>query len=60
MLNLGNTCYMNSFMQALFMTKKFTTTILDIRDEAKLSSSKVLTYALINLFTEMTTKKFDR
>lgn len=60
MLNLGNTCYMNSFMQALFMTKKFTTTILDIRDEAKLSSSKVLTYALINLFTEMTTKTFDR
>lgn len=47
---------MNSFMQAMFMTKKFRATILDIRDEQSLSSSKTISYALINLFTEMETK----
>jgi len=55
-MNLGNTCYMNSFMQALFMTKKLRSTILDIRDEQSLPSSKTIFYALINLFTEMSTK----
>jgi ubiquitin C-terminal hydrolase len=54
---MGNTCYMNSFMQSLFMTKKFRSAILDIRDEKNLPSSKTLFYALINLFTEMLTKK---
>ncbi len=56
MMNLGNTCYMNSFMQALFMTKKFRSTILDIRDDKTLSSDKVICYSLINLFTEMMMK----
>lgn len=51
MMNLGNTCYMNSFMQAMFMTKKFRSTVLDIRDEQSLPSSKTLFYALSNLFT---------
>jgi ubiquitin C-terminal hydrolase len=55
-MNLGNTCYMNSFMQALFMTKKFKSTILDIRDDKNLSSNKEIAYALINLFTELSTK----
>jgi len=43
-------------MQALFMTKKLRSTILDIRDEQSLPSSKTIFYALINLFTEMSTK----
>jgi ubiquitin C-terminal hydrolase len=56
MMNLGNTCYMNSFMQAMFMTKKFRSTILDMRDEQSIPSSKTLFYALSNLFSEMLTK----
>lgn len=32
LLNLGNTCYINSFMQALFMTKKFKTQIIKAQD----------------------------
>jgi ubiquitin C-terminal hydrolase len=58
-MNLGNTCYMNSFMQAIFMTKKFRTTILDIRDDKTLSSTKKIAYELINLFTEMSTKSIQ-
>jgi len=55
-MNLGNTCYMNSFMQAMFMTKKFRSTILDIRDEQNIPYSKNIFYALSNLFTELSTK----
>jgi len=55
-MNLGNTCYMNSFMQAMFMTKKFRSAILDIRDQLSISSNKNLFYALTNLFTELSTK----
>ena len=36
MENLGNTCYMNSFMQALFMTKKFKTLIVKAKNNGEI------------------------
>jgi len=56
MVNLGNTCYINSFMQALFMTKKFRSLIHSISNDVDLPSNKSKLYALFNLFDELSFK----
>ena len=56
---MGNTCYLNAFMQALYMTKKFRTLIHNFTNEGRLPSSKLQVYALHNLYDELTRKDFD-
>jgi ubiquitin C-terminal hydrolase len=48
--NMGNTCYINAFMQCLFMTKKFRAFIHLLTKDDMLPSSMLKTYALQNLF----------
>ncbi len=57
--NMGNICYMSSFMQALFMTKKFNKLILEARDSGKISARLKQTQALISLFTELSKGNFS-
>lgn len=47
---MGNTCYINSFMQCLFMTKKFRAFIHNLTKDNNLPSSYIKTYALSTLF----------
>jgi ubiquitin C-terminal hydrolase len=56
---MGNTCYLNSFMQALYMTKKFRTLIHNFTNDGRLASSKLQIYALHNLYDELNRKDFD-
>jgi ubiquitin C-terminal hydrolase len=57
--NLGNTCYMNAFMQALYMTKKFRVLIHHLTQDGILASNKAMIYALQYLFEELTRKEFE-
>jgi ubiquitin C-terminal hydrolase len=57
--NLGNTCYINSFMQALYMTKKFRMLVHAFTQDGALPSSKSKVYALQFLFEELTRKEFE-
>lgn len=47
---MGNTCYINSFMQCLYMTKKLRTIIHELTKDDALPSDKMKAYALHNLF----------
>lgn len=51
MANLGNTCYINSYMQALYMTKKFKALVIETRDEGSLPRGMNYFSTLIQLFT---------
>jgi ubiquitin C-terminal hydrolase len=55
--NLGNTCYINTFMQCLFMTKKFRGFVHQLTKDDSLPSSMLKTYALHNLFEELEKKE---
>ena len=59
MANLGNTCYINSYMQALYMTKKFKALVIETRDEGSLPRGINYFSTLIQLFTELSTKKIN-
>ena len=48
--NMGNTCYFNAFMQALYMTKKFRTLIHSIANDPLLPNNQHKIFALFNLF----------
>lgn len=57
--NLGNTCYFNSFMQALYMTKKFRLLVNAYAEDGALPSSKAKLYALQYLFEELARKETE-
>jgi len=57
---MGNTCYINAFMQCLFMTKKFRAFIHLLTKDDMLPSSMLKTYALQNLFDELLKKDVNK
>lgn len=48
--NIGNTCYMNAFLQALYMTKKLRAFVHSVAQDGELPASKTKIYALQFLF----------
>ena len=59
LVNLGNTCYLNAFMQALYMTRKFRALVYQLTQDGSLPSNRLKTYALQNLFEELSKKQLD-
>ena len=57
---MGNTCYINSFVQCLFMTKKVRAFINQLTKDNSLPSSNIATYALNTLFEELIKKEIKQ
>ena len=58
--NMGNTCYFNSFMQALFMTKKFRSLVQAVANRPTTPSDHFRTFAVFNLFDELARKELGQ
>lgn len=51
---------MNSFLQALFMTKKFNFMVIKAQDEGVVPSNQSLFQALVKLFGLLSLKNFEQ
>lgn len=54
--NIGNTCYMDSFLQVLFLTKRFRLMIESIGDPDDEDQSRRPSFVIHELFSELTLK----